>query len=108
MSHINFDIIITLKKNIFPSNGRISFVVGDLVNSDLSEAVKGVDAVVSCIIGDRSVTVEGQKRLIDASKAAGTVKQFIPSAFSFDYRQAKVRNILFLLNFTATVNHIFG
>lgn len=62
-----------------------------MISSDLSDAVRGVDAVVSCIIGDEKVTVDGQKRLIDASKAAG-VKQFVPSAFSVDYRHAKVRN----------------
>lgn len=72
---------------LLDSDARVSFVQGDItdVNYDLSDAFKDVDAVVSAIIGDAKVTVDGQKRLIDAAKKAG-VKQFIPSAFSAEYR----------------------
>lgn len=70
------------------SKGRVSFIVGDLgkmTASELDTAVKGVDAVVSALMGDPDAMVKGQIALIDAAKRAG-VRQFLPSAFGSESR----------------------
>lgn len=61
-------------------------VEGDLMKPETLLAIsQGVDVVVSAV-GNNSVTVPGQKNLIDAAKQQG-VKRFIPSDYSVDYRK---------------------
>ncbi len=61
-------------------------VEGDVMQPEtLLPACAGVDVVVSAI-GNSEVTVPGQKNLIDAAKQQ-SVKRFIPSDYSVDYRK---------------------
>ncbi|KAL0490915.1 pinoresinol-lariciresinol reductase [Acrasis kona] len=65
----------------------IEIIKGDLVSSspsDLQKACEGASTVVSAIIGDRDVTVDGQKKLADAAQKSG-VKLFIPSDFAANF-----------------------
>ena len=61
-------------------------VEGDLMKPEtLLLACAEVDVIVSAV-GNKEVTVLGQKKLIDAAKQQG-VKRFIPSDYSVDYRK---------------------
>ena len=51
----------------------------------LLQACAEVDVIVSAV-GNKEVTVLGQKNLIDAAKQQG-VKRFIPADYSVDYRK---------------------
>lgn len=55
--------------------------------ASITQALKGKDALVSTLAGDGSVFVDLQKRLVDASKAAG-IKLFIPSEFGANVEAA--------------------
>ena len=62
-----------------------TIVEGDVMQPEtLPPLCAGVDVVVSAI-GNNEVTVPGQKNLIDAAKQQ-SVKRFIPSDYSADYR----------------------
>ena len=64
----------------------VTIVEGDVMKPEtLLPACSGVDVVVSAI-GNNEVTVPGQKNLIDAAKQQ-SVKRFIPSDYSVDYRK---------------------
>jgi nucleoside-diphosphate-sugar epimerase len=63
-----------------------TIVEGDMMQPEtLLPAFAGVDVVVSTI-GNNEVTVPGQKNSIDAAKQQ-SVKRFIPSDYSVDYRK---------------------
>lgn len=51
----------------------------------LTEAVRGVDVVVSAVSGVRPVIIDAQRALLEAAVAAG-VPRFMPSDYSADYR----------------------
>ncbi len=55
----------------------------------LSDALVGVDTVVSALSGTRSVIVDAQRILVEAAVLAG-VARFIPSDYSADYRRIAV------------------
>lgn len=52
----------------------------------IREAVRKVDAVICCYLGDNNVMVEGQKHLIDACIAEG-VPRYIASDWCMDFRK---------------------
>jgi nucleoside-diphosphate-sugar epimerase len=61
-------------------------VEGDLMKAETLRGVcPEVDVFVSAV-GNKEVTVLGQKNLIDAAKQQG-VKRFIPADYSVDYRK---------------------
>jgi hypothetical protein len=61
-------------------------VEGDLMKSEtLLQTCAEVDVIVLAV-GNKEVTVLGQKNLIDAAKQQG-VKRFIPFDYSVDYRK---------------------
>lgn len=63
-----------------------AIVEGNLMQPEtLLPVCEGVDVVVSAV-GNNQVTVPGQKHLIDAAKQQ-SVKRFIPSDYSVDYRK---------------------
>ena len=63
-----------------------AIVEGDAMQPEtLLPLCKDIDVVVS-VIGNNEVTVPGQKNLIDAAKQQ-SVKRFIPSDYSADYRK---------------------
>jgi len=65
------------------ANGA-GIVEGDLIKGEtLLRACAEVDVIVSAV-GNKEVTVLGQKNLIDAAKQQ-SVKRFIPADYSVDY-----------------------
>jgi nucleoside-diphosphate-sugar epimerase len=73
------------KMDEMKANGA-GVVEGDLMKPEtLLLACAEVDVIVSAV-GNKEVTVLGQKNLIDAAKQQG-VKRFIPADYSVDYRK---------------------
>lgn len=58
----------------------------------IQSALKGTSTVICFYLGDNSLMVEGQKRLIDASIAEG-VSRYFASDYSLDYRQLEFGQI---------------
>ena len=86
---------------------RVDVVEGTYTDpAALSSALAGVDTVVSALSGTRSVIVDAQRVLLEASVRAG-VPRFIPSDYSADYRQIALgsnRNFELRREFAADVD----
>ncbi|NII52066.1 NmrA family NAD(P)-binding protein [Frigoribacterium endophyticum] len=89
------------------ADDRVDVVVAAYGDHDaLTEAVRGVDVVVSAVSGTRSVIVDAQRALLAATVAAG-VPRFVPSDWSADYRSIDVgsnRNFELRREFAADVD----
>jgi len=58
---------------------------GDVKNPETIKGVTtGIHTIVSCLVGEDDVVVEGQKAILNDAIANG-VKRFVPSDYSFDY-----------------------
>jgi uncharacterized protein YbjT (DUF2867 family) len=72
---------------LFGQEERIEIVTAAYTDhAALTQAMTGVDVVVSAVNGLRSVIVDAQRALLKATVAAG-VPRFIPSDYSADYRR---------------------
>ncbi|PYY50350.1 NmrA family NAD(P)-binding protein [Curtobacterium sp. MCBD17_023] len=73
--------------DLFGADPRVDVVAPAYTDhAALTEAVAGVDVVVSAVSGTRPVIVDAQRALLAATVAAG-VPRFIPSDYSADYRR---------------------
>ncbi|PZE62640.1 NmrA family NAD(P)-binding protein [Curtobacterium sp. MCBD17_021] len=73
--------------DLFGADPRVDVVAAAYTDHvALTEAVTGVDVVVSAVSGTRPVIVDAQRALLAATVAAG-VPRFIPSDYSADYRR---------------------
>jgi uncharacterized protein YbjT (DUF2867 family) len=73
--------------DLFGADPRFDVVAAAYTDhAALTEAVTGVDVVVSAVSGTRPVIVDAQRALLAATVAAG-VPRFIPSDYSADYRR---------------------
>ncbi|PYY32308.1 NmrA family protein [Curtobacterium sp. MCJR17_055] len=73
--------------DLFGADPRVDVVAAAYTDhAALTEAVAGVDVVVSAVSGTRPVIVDAQRALLAATVAAG-VPRFIPSDYSADYRR---------------------
>ncbi|KAF3011740.1 hypothetical protein E8E14_010676 [Neopestalotiopsis sp. 37M] len=66
---------------------NVTIIEGEATETDkLRQFARGCDVVVCCYLGDASLMVEGQKRLIDACEAEG-VPRYVASDYSLDFTQ---------------------
>ncbi|PZE96061.1 NmrA family NAD(P)-binding protein [Curtobacterium sp. MCBD17_008] len=73
--------------DLFGADPRVDVVAAAYTDhAALTEAVAGVDVVVSAVSGTRPVIVDAQRALLAATVSAG-VPRFIPSDYSADYRR---------------------
>jgi uncharacterized protein YbjT (DUF2867 family) len=73
--------------DLFGADPRFDVVAAEYTDhAALTDAVAGVDVVVSAVSGTRPVIVDAQRALLAATVAAG-VPRFIPSDYSADYRR---------------------
>lgn len=92
---------------LYADDPRVNIVEGTYTDpADLTAALTGVDVVVSALSGTRSVIVDAQRVLLEASVRAG-VTRFIPSDYSADYRRIALgsnRNFELRREFAADVD----
>jgi len=77
-------------KSSYPAHLKVHNINDDYPESELLEAFKGQDAVISAIA---TANVLQQKKMADAAIKAG-VKRFVPSEFGSDTRNEKAMAIL--------------
>jgi hypothetical protein len=68
------------------SNARVTIFEAASTDTDkIRQAIRGADICICCYLGDETLMIDGQKRLIDACLAEG-VPRFMDSGYTFDYR----------------------
>lgn len=92
--------------SIFPSDTKVIKISDDYPESQLLEAFKGQDAIISTIA---TASAKQQEAFIDTAIKAGA-KRFVPSEFGSDTRNEKARTVLpkFLKGKYDTVQYLKG
>lgn len=75
-------------KSQYPTGVQNLRVSDDLLHSELVEALRGQDVVISAVGFSSSGSLETQYKVIDAAIEAG-VKRFVPSEYGFDNADPK-------------------